>query len=74
MEIGVRVDAENPISNENFHTATAYLTFVALDSRNKPTPVVGLVPETDAEIRRFKAAQVRRQARLETKKQLLQSV
>src|SRR4051812_15000028 len=27
MEIGVRVDAENPITGEKFHTASAYLTF-----------------------------------------------
>ena len=36
MEIGVRVDAENPISGQNLHTATAYLTFVALDDLSPP--------------------------------------
>ena len=30
MEVGVRVDAENPQTGECFHTASAYLTFVAL--------------------------------------------
>src|SRR5262245_5016010 len=30
MEVGVRVDAENPIMGKTFHTASAYLTFVAL--------------------------------------------
>lgn len=70
MEIGVRVDAENPISGEHFHTATAYLTFVALDSNNKPTTVVGIEPITEEEKRRYQAAQIRRKARLETKKQL----
>src|SRR3954469_22523638 len=32
MEVGVRVDAENPIAKIKFHTASAYLTFVALDA------------------------------------------
>src|SRR5690242_6592620 len=31
MEIGVRVDSENPLTGEMSHTATAYTTFVALD-------------------------------------------
>ena len=37
MEIGVRIDAESPFTGEVRHTATAYLTFVAIDDNNKPT-------------------------------------
>src|SRR4051812_6204226 len=33
MEVGVRVDAENPMTGERFHTLTAYLTFVAVDAK-----------------------------------------
>lgn len=73
MEIGVRVDAENPITGESFHTASAYLTFVALDSNSKPTAVPKLLPETDDEKRRFQRAQQRRERRLEDKKQAIQS-
>jgi acyl-CoA hydrolase len=43
MEIGVRVDAENPQTGETFHTASAYLNFVALDSHNKPTKVPPII-------------------------------
>ena len=31
MEVGVRVEAENPRTGERRHTSTAYLTMVALD-------------------------------------------
>jgi acyl-CoA hydrolase len=39
MEIGVRVEAENPRVGGARHTNTAYLTMVALDSEGRPTPV-----------------------------------
>lgn len=65
MEVGVRVDAENPQTGEKFHTASAYLTFVALDSHSKPTAVPPLLLETDDQKRRNQAAIVRRQNRLQ---------
>ena len=64
MEVGVRVDAENPMTNETFHTATAYLTFVALDSHGKPSEVPPIEPSSEDEKRRFEAAQARREHRL----------
>jgi acyl-CoA hydrolase len=64
MEVGVRVDAENPKTGEVFHTASAYLTFVALDPQGKPSPVPALLPENEAERRRFSEAQRRRELRL----------
>ena len=67
MEVGVRVDAENPSTNETFHTATAYLTFVALDSHGKPTKVPPIDPQTETEKRRHKAAEARRAHRLKTR-------
>ena len=39
MEIGVRVESENTISGEMKHTASAHLTFVALDEKRKPNDV-----------------------------------
>ncbi len=64
MEIGVRVDAENPSTGETFHTATAYSTFVALDKNRKPTPVRPLILETPEDHRRHADAQMRRELRL----------
>lgn len=64
MEIGVRVDAENAITGKTFHTASAYLTFVALDKDGRPTIVPPVKPETVEQIRRYKAAEKRRQLRL----------
>lgn len=67
MEIGVRVDAENPVTGERFHTASAYLTFVALDSHGKPTSIPQIKPESSDEKRRFEAAQKRREGRLKSR-------
>ena len=64
MEIGVRVMAENPKTSEYFHTASAYLTFVALGSDGKPCQVPELIIETEIEKRRFFAAEMRRKQRL----------
>ncbi len=64
MEVGVRVDAENPKTSEMFHTASAYLTFVALGSDGKPTTVPALELAGDVEKRRFTAAEKRRRERL----------
>ncbi len=64
MEVGVRVEAENPVTSELFHTASAYLTFVAVDDGGRPVEVPSLVLETEAEKRRFAAAKKRREQRL----------
>ena len=65
MEVGVRVDTENPRMGQVFHTASAYATFVALDEKGKPTSVMPITPEDAEELRRFKAAELRRQWRLQ---------
>ncbi len=69
MEIGVRVEAENIVTGEVRHTASAYLTFVALDERGRPKEVPPLILETDEEKRRNLEAKIRREARLAEKKQ-----
>jgi acyl-CoA hydrolase len=68
MEVGVRVDAENPIQKKVFHTASAYLTFVALGPDGKPVAVPKVLPETPDQERRHKAAKLRREHRLERRK------
>ncbi len=70
MEVGVRVDKENPLTGEMKHTATAYLTFVALDSDGKPKLVPPIAPSTDTERRRFEAAKIRREARVKLAKDI----
>ena len=67
MEIGVRVDAENPKTGELFHTVSAYLTFVALGSDGKPTPVPELILETEIDQRRFASAKKRREYRIQNR-------
>ncbi|HPA71275.1 MAG TPA: acyl-CoA thioesterase [Spirochaetota bacterium] len=64
MEIGVRVEAENFITGQTRHTASAYLTFVALGSDGKPARVPPLVLESDGEKRRNAEARERRKQRL----------
>ena len=65
MEVGVRVTREDPYSAEQVVATTAHLTFVALDKDKKPTPAPPILPETDAEKRRYANAKLRVQARKE---------
>jgi len=64
MEIGVRVEAENLITGEVRRTASAYLTYVALDKDGRPHEVPALILETEEEIRRNTEARARREMRL----------
>ena len=59
MEIGVRIDAESPLTGEVRHTATAYLTFVAIDGNNKPSVIPKILPATENEKRRYERAKKR---------------
>lgn len=70
MEIGVRVDSENPRTGEQRQTNTAYLTMVALDESGRPTPVPELLSSSDEELRRAHDAQIRRANRLAERGQL----
>jgi len=69
IEVGVRVEAENYVTGEVRHTASAYLTFVALDKEGRPTGVPPLILETDEEKRRNKEALIRKGSRIAEKKQ-----
>ena len=64
MEVGVRVEAENPFTGEVRHTGTSFLTYVGLDRNRKPIPIPALKLETDEDRRRWAEAQERRKARL----------
>ena len=66
MEVGVRVDAEDPATGSRVHCCTAYLTFVALDAHGQPRTIPKLNPgDNPAGIRRSKEADLRRARRLE---------
>ena len=64
MEVGVRVEAEDVLTGQVRHTASAYLTFVALDNNLKPMEIPGLILENDNERRRNYEAIARRQNRI----------
>ena len=52
MEIGVRVESEKMTSGETQHTASAYLTFVALDENGRALEVAPLILSSEEESRR----------------------
>jgi acyl-CoA hydrolase len=64
MEVGCRVETENPRTRERHYTTKAYLTFVATDSNGKPRQVPKLVLQTREEKRRHANAEQRRADRL----------
>jgi acyl-CoA hydrolase len=70
MEVGVRVDAENPRVGETRHTNSAYLTLVAVDDDGRPLSVPPLSPGTPEEERRAREAQLRRSNRLHEREQI----
>ena len=72
MEIGVRVETENLVTGDVHHTATAYLTFVALDNAGRPMALPPLICETEEEKRRNADAAVRREARLQERQKKLE--
>ena len=72
MEVGVRVEAENPRTGETRHTNSAYLTLVAVDDDGHPIEVPPLRPETDEETRRMREAELRRRNRLAEREQIVE--
>jgi acyl-CoA hydrolase len=72
VEVGVRVEAENPREGASRHTSTAYLTMVALDDEGEPTPVPPLEAKSDIEARRRREAELRRKNRLAERDEILQ--
>jgi|TARA_B100000678_G_scaffold152144_1_gene127038 acyl-CoA hydrolase len=65
MEVGVRIESENPKTGDIYHTSSAYLTFVSLNENGKPKRVDNINPENDNEIRRFNEGKIRHEERKE---------
>ncbi len=68
MEIGVRVETEDIISGKKTHTASAYLTYVALNENFKPMKIQPVIPDNDIELRRQKEAEKRKKSRFTEKR------
>jgi len=63
VEVGVRVEGEDPLTGERTHTASAYTTFVSLvDGRSSSVP--SLLVDSADELRRQAEAELRRGSRL----------
>ena len=71
MEVGVRVEAENPRSRERRHASSAYVTMVALDEDGRPTPVPALSGADEDEARRGQEAELRRRNRLAERNEII---
>ena len=69
MEIGVKVFAENYHLGTVKHIVSAYFVFVALDKNKLPAIVPAVICETEAQHRRYKEAEVRRQRRQAERKE-----
>ena len=65
MEIGVRIESENPKTGIIKHTVSAYLTFVSLNEKGTPQRIPLIIPETDVEKKRFLEGEVRYNQRRE---------
>jgi acyl-CoA hydrolase len=70
MEIGLKVIAHNPKTDEQRHIVSAYFTFVALDEFQNPTSIIPIITKTAAEKRRFKEADIRRANRFSHKEEI----
>lgn len=71
LEVGVRVEEEDPRAGVRTHTSTSYLTFVSVGPDLKPLPVPRLVPQTPDEHRRYAEAEARRADRLAHRERIL---
>ena len=68
LEVEVDVWGESIHTHKRWLCVNARMTFVAIDAQRKPRAVSPLVPESDDDVRRMKAASERRQERLAKRK------
>ena len=65
IEVGVRVEAENPVTGEITHTNSAFAVFVAMDDEGRPAAVPPLILETEEDQRRWNEGAQRQDLRLQ---------
>jgi acyl-CoA hydrolase len=63
MEVGVKALVEDLATGKQSPATHAYLTFVALDGNRRPTPIPRVIPNSSNEVRRYRNAELRMQAR-----------
>ncbi len=68
MEVGVKVLSEDPLSGQQVHCCSAYITMVSLDANGRPTEAPRLAPKGQEELRRQREALRRRGARLRARR------
>jgi acyl-CoA hydrolase len=61
MEIGIKVIAQAPREDSVRHVVSCFFTMVAVDENRKPTQISPFTPSTQEEVRRWQAAEERRQ-------------
>lgn len=66
MEVEVDVESENGITGDCRPATKAFLTFVAVDKNGKPTSVPAYTPLSAEEKTKFRQAEARRKARLQS--------
>ena len=64
LEVGIRVVAEDLLTQKRRHTNTCYFTMVALDKQGKPTRIPALTIHTEEQKRRHEEALRRKETRL----------
>lgn len=64
MEVFIEVWTQNIPTGEKIKSNEAYYTFVALDSRHRPTSVPAINPQSEVEKEKYAGALRRRQVRL----------
>lgn len=65
MEVGIKVSAQEIRSQRVRHVNSCFFTMVAVDDDRKPVPVPPLHPSSPDEKRRFEAAKLRKELRME---------
>jgi acyl-CoA hydrolase len=62
MEVGIRVETEDPRTGRRRHTNSSYFTMVAVDDAGNPVRVPELLPSDEIGQQRFDRARLRRTA------------
>lgn len=74
MEVGIKVVAQNILTQVARHVNSCFFTMVALDAGRKPVTVPALTPSTPDEKRRFEAALLRKKLRAELKERFQETM
>ena len=64
LEVYVKVECQHLQTGEKTTTTTAILTMVAVNEDGRPTPVRGIIPETEEEKSLYESAQERKKQRV----------